>query len=401
MFKFYYNIKSMDRILLPFRLNNLLNTLFISNAFISYHYALVIYVNSSFLGKFFTETQISSLYIIGSIINVFLLLNASKIIEKIGVYKFTVFTILAEFIAIFGLVFLNSPLFIGLFFISHLCAISLLIFNMDVLVESVSNNDNITGSIRGTYLTITNIMLVMAPLSVSFLVSDSNYSLVYSLSSLIIIPIYFLIKKFKNTKEIKINHINVRQTLQKCFQNSDLYNILISHTILQLFYAFMVIYTPIYLQKYIGFSWSEIGVIFTIMLLPFILFELPVGELEDDTYGEKEFLTVGFIIMGISALVISFITEKDFWLWAVILFISRVGASLVEISTESYFFKKVSKEQTDIVGMFRIGRPLALILSPIIATLVLQFIPFQYIFIVVGTLMIVGTHYSLALRDTK
>lgn len=55
----------MDRILLPFRLNNLLNTLFISNAFISYHYALVIYVNSSFLGKFFTETQISSLYIIG------------------------------------------------------------------------------------------------------------------------------------------------------------------------------------------------------------------------------------------------------------------------------------------------------------------------------------------------
>lgn len=391
----------MDRILLPFRLNNLLNTLFISNAFISYHYALVIYVNSSFLGKFFSETQISALYIIGSIINVFLLLNASKILEKIGVYTFTILTILIEFMAIFGLVFLNNPFFVGLFFVSHLCAISLLIFNMDVFVESVANNDRITGSIRGTYLTITNIMLVTAPLSVSFLISDSNYSLVYTLSSLIIIPLYFLIKKFKDTKQIQISHINVRQTLKKCLDNRNLYNILISHTILQLFYAFMVIYTPIYLQKYIGFSWSEIGIIFTIMLLPFILFELPVGELEDDKYGEKEFLTIGFIIMGLSALIISFIHVKDFWLWAVILFISRIGASLVEISTESYFFKQVNKEQTDIVGMFRIGRPLALILAPIIATILLQFIPFHYIFIIVGSIMILGTRYSLALKDTK
>jgi MFS family permease len=167
------------------------------------------------------------------------------------------------------------------------------------------------------------------------------------------------------------------------------------------FYGFMVIYTPLYLEKYIGFAWSEIGIIFTIMLLPFVIFELPVGELADDKYGEKEFMTIGFAIMGLFTLVISFITVKSFWLWAIILFITRIGASLVEVSTESYFFKKVNKKRTDVVSLFRISRPLALVIAPVIATVAFGFIPFKYIFIIVGSIMIVGTHYSLALRDTK
>lgn len=391
----------MDRMLLPFKQNKLLNTLFLSNVFISFHYALVIYLNSTFLSRFFSETQISSLYIIGSIINVILLLNASKILEKISNFKFAMYVITIEFLAVFGLVASTTPFLTSFYFIVHLSAISLLIFNMDVFVESVSNDESITGGIRGTYLTITNMMLVIAPLSISFLVSDNNYSKVYILSSLLMIPLYFTIRKFRYVTEAKIHHIRVRETVKAYVENKDLYNIFISHTLLQLFYGFMIIYTPLYLEKYIGFDWSEIGIIFTIMLLPFIIFELPVGEMADSKYGEKEFLTIGFLIMGIFTLVISFITVKSFWIWAILLFMTRVGASLVEVSTESYFFKKVNKEQTDVISLFRVSRPLSLVLAPIIATIILQFIPFQYIFIVVGTIMIVGTRYSLELKDTR
>jgi MFS family permease len=163
----------------------------------------------------------------------------------------------------------------------------------------------------------------------------------------------------------------------------------------------MIVYTPIYMNKHIGFSWPEIGIIFTIMLVPFILFELPVGELEDDKYGEKEFLTIGFIVMGLSTLFISFITVKSFWMWATILFITRIGASIVEISSDTYFFKKVDDQKTDIISFFRITRPLSFIVAPLLATVILQFIPFQYIFIIIGSIMIIGAHYALALTDTK
>jgi MFS family permease len=272
---------------------------------------------------------------------------------------------------------------------------------MDVFVESLACDDRVTGSIRGTYLTLTNITLVLAPFVVSFLVKGNDYSLVYVISSLLMIPLYFSIRKFRFVEEVKIHHIKVRDTLGEYIKNKDLYNVFTAHALLQLFYGFMIIYTPIYLQKYIGFEWSEIGIIFMIMLLPFVIFELPVGELADNKYGEKEFMTIGFIIMGFFTLIISFVTTKNFWIWALLLFMTRVGASLVEVSSESYFFKKVNKEKTDVISLFRMSRPLALMFAPIIATIVLQFIPFQYIFIVIGSIMIVGSRYALQLVDTK
>ena len=391
----------MNRLLLPFKQSRLLNTIFFSNIFISFHYALIIYVNSTFLNNFFSETQVSALYIIGSIINTILLLNASKILEKIGIYKFATYCIVVEFLATLGLAVSSAPFLIGLYFLIHLVTISLLLFNMDMFIEDVSKDDSMTGSIRATYLTVTNITIVIAPSLIALLLFNNTYSFVYIASCLFLVPLYYFFRRLKNVKNPIVTHINIKETLSEYIKNKNLYNIFISNFLLQLFYAYMVIYVPLYLEKYIGFSWSEIGIMFTIMLLPFILFELPVGELADRKYGEKEFLTIGFIIMGLSTIFISFVTVKVFWMWATLLFITRIGASFVEISSESYFFKQVNPEKSDVISFFRMNRPLSFVVAPILATITLQFIPFQYIFILIGSLMIIGTKYSLALNDTK
>lgn len=391
----------MDKILSPFKQSPLLNTLFLSNIFISFHYALIIYINSSFLSSVFTETQVSALYIIGSIASTFCLVKASQILERTGIYIFAITATILEIITVFGLSIFSTPLLIGLCFIIHTAMISLVMFNMDVLIEIAESDKNTIGSIRATYLTLTNITIVLAPFCLSWILVAKEYKNAYLLSAISMLPLYFLFKKFKNVKTGTIQHINVKETFSVFVKNVNLYNILLIQFILQLFYAFMVVYTPIYLERHIGFSWSEIGVIFTIMLLPFVLFEVPVGELSDDKYGEKEFLTIGLVIMGLSTLFISFITAKVLWIWAVILFITRIGASFVEVSTESYFFKIIDKEKTDVISFFRITRPVSFMVAPVIATIILQFIPFQYIFIFIGTIMIVGTRYSLPLIDTK
>lgn len=391
----------MDKLLLPFKQGKLLNTIFLSNIFIAFHYALIIYVNSTFLDSYFSETQVSALYIIGSVINTILLLKASKILEKLGVYKFASYCILIEFFATLGLAVTTTPFLIGIYFLIHLITISLLLFNMDVFIEDVSKDDKLTGSIRATYLTVTNITIVIAPILIALLLQKNNYFYVYLLSSLFLIPLYYFFKRLKGVESPMVQHISIKETLSEYVKNKNLSNIFISNFLLQLFYAYMVIYVPLYLVNHIGFSWSETGIMFTIMLLPFVLFELPVGELADEKYGEKEFLSVGFIIMGLSTIFISFVTAQNFWIWAVLLFITRIGASFVEISTESYFFKQVNPEKSDVISFFRISRPLSFIVAPLLATITLQFIPFQYIFILIGTIMIIGTHYSLALKDTK
>ncbi|MFZ2621056.1 MAG: MFS transporter [Minisyncoccia bacterium] len=391
----------MDKILFPFKQGKLLNTLFLSNIFISFHYALIIYVNSSYLNNFFSETQVSTLYILGSIIDTVLLLYASKILEKIGNYKFIIYTVLIEFIATLVIAISNSPFFIGLFFLTHMVVISLIYFNMDIFIENVSKDESITGSVRATYMTIANITIFLSPLLVSAILINNNYFYVYLTSSIFMIPLYFFAKRFKKIGGVKVHHIKIKETILEYIKNSDLYNIFVSQFLLQFFYAYMIVYTPLYLTKYIGFSWQEVGIMFTIMLLPFVLLEIPVGELSDLKYGEKEFLTVGFIIIGLSTIFISFITAKVFWIWATALFITRIGASLVEASSESYFFKQVDKNKTDLISFFRISRPVSFIVAPLLATLALEFIPFQYIFIIIGSIMIVGAHYSLALKDTK
>lgn len=391
----------MDKLLLPFRLGKVMNTLFLANIFISFHYALVIYINSSFLSNFFTETQVSYLYIIGSILDAILLLNASKILNKIGNYKFVLYCLALELLSTVGLMLGTSAFVVGISFLVHVFSISLFLYNMDIFVEAASLGEEKTSSIRGTYLTLTSTAIVIAPAIVSFIVVDNSYTYVYLLASLFLLPLYLLLKRVKKIKSENLVHIKIRETVMAYIKNRDLYSIFICQSLLQFFYAYMVIYMPIYLSKYIGFAWSEIGIMFTIMLLPFVIFELPVGELEDFQYGEKEFLSIGLIILGLSTIFMSFITSNVFWVWTSILFISRIGASFVEISTESYFFKNVDKDKTDIIGFFRISRPVSFIIAPITATIILGFIQFQFIFIFIGILMILGLKYSLALKDTK
>jgi MFS family permease len=163
----------------------------------------------------------------------------------------------------------------------------------------------------------------------------------------------------------------------------------------------MVIYMPIYLYQYIHFNWSEIGVMFTIMLLPFVLFELPVGELADHKYGEKELMAIGFVIMGVSTLLVSLITVKSIILWTILLFFTRTGASFVEITSDSYFFKQVDDRQTNVISTYRTTRPLGFIMAPIFVTISLQYVPYQYIFFILGCIILTGIYWSSRIVDTK
>jgi MFS family permease len=392
----------MDKFISPFKNGKLLNVIFLSNIFLSFHYYLIVYINSTFLSGFFSDTQVSTLYVIGSVLNIILFVNVSKLFNTLGNYKLTIYATLIEILATLGLILASNPFLIGLYFIIHITTVAFLGLNLDVFLESLIKDEEKTGGIRSMFMTLSNATLVVAPLVIAVFLVGNVYWHIYFISMLFLLPMFYLLRKyFKNSETKQFEYIKIRVTLKKYLTDKNLYNIFTAQFMLQLFYAFMVVYTPLYLEKYVGFSWSEIGIIFTIMLLPFVLFEIPVGDLADKKYGEKEFMTVGFIVMGLFTMLISFIDSKNFMLWVIVLFLTRVGASLVEVTSDSYFFKKVDEEKTDVISFYRLTRPLSYVVAPIIAALALQFVPFQFTFIIIGALMIVGTRYSLALVDTK
>jgi len=162
----------------------------------------------------------------------------------------------------------------------------------------------------------------------------------------------------------------------------------------------MIIYTPLYLHGILGFEWNVIGVMFIVMLLPFILFQWPVGMLADHFIGEKEFMIIGFLIMGVSLLFMPYL-ETSAILWTLLLFCSRIGASFIEITTDSYFFKHVNAHDTGFLSIFRLARPVSVILGAIFGVLVLNLFSFEKIFFVIAAVVFFGLKQSLSLRDTK
>ena len=109
---------------------------------------------------------------------------------------------------------------------------------------------------------------------------------------------------------------------------------------------------------------------------------------------------VGFLITGISLLTMPFI-GKIFLAWLVILFISRVGASLIEVTTESYFFKHVGAEDTGLISIFRLTRPVSIVLGATTGILALNLFSFEKIFFVLAVVVFFGFKESLSLKDTK
>jgi len=359
------------------------------------------YINSSFIEQFMPEKALGILYAISSVLAVIILSIIPRILRRVGNYLTLLFLSIITLTSLIVLAFNQNTYLILLAFIIYLTIHVVAFLNLDILLEGQST-DSETGKIRGLYLTISNLAWVVSPFIVGLLLTNGDYWKVYGLASLFIIPFIIILsiffKKFKDPVYI---NTPFWKTLKKLRNQKDIYKIFAVRTLLQFFYSWMVIYTPIYLHKYIGLDWKTIGIIFSIMLLPFLLFQLPLGILADKIFGEKEILNLALILIGITTISLSFITSEAIWIWGSLLFITRIGASSIEIMTESYFFKKVDEKDADIISFFRMSRPIAYIFGPMLASLTIFLVDFRFIFLILGIIMLGGLKYGLTLKDTK
>jgi len=338
----------------------------------------------------------------GAVINLFLLLWSPLIIKKIGAYSMIVLATLAEALAIFLLFRAAGPASIILGFILHQSVVMLILFLLDMFLEAATTKESTTGSIRGIYLTLSGLALVLAPALVALLSKGGDYRPVFVLSGIILLPFLFLtLKTLRKIKGVSVVRPEILNTLKAVLKSKDVRNVLLAQGILQFFYAWMVIYLPLYLHTVIGFPWSKLGILFSIMLLPFVLFEIPAGRIADRFLGEKEMMIGGFVVMSGAAIWFSYLVEPVFLTWAIILFLSRVGASVVEITTESYFFKHVKATDAGIVGFFRSTRPVSYIAAPIVASVLFWFMPFRFFFVGLGVLTLSGIIFAWKIKDTR
>lgn len=380
------------------------HALFALNIFtflLTLHTTLPVYINSTYISNFLAEKSVGLVYTLASILTIVAIIFTNKLLRKFGNYKIVFWLLIFEVISLLGINYAPSAIPLVVLFCFNFITIALLGFTTDIFLENLSSVAS-TGKTRGIFLTSANIAWIVSALITSFILTDGDYWKIYIASAVLFIPIIFLVRvNFKNFKDQPYEKISYREEVKKTAKDKNLRAIVFTAFLLQFFYAWMTIYMPIYLHNHIGFDWTSIGIIFAVMLLPFIITQIPLGKLADTKWGEKEMLCVGFLILSLSTALISFIDAKSIIIWIAILFVTRIGASIVEIMTETYFFKKIDPKDSGIIGVFRSTRPSAYIISPIIATALLYFIDIQYLFIALGVILFLGAGASLSLEDTR
>jgi MFS family permease len=363
---------------------------------------LTAYIISTFLEKQVGEKAVGLLFLLGYLISLYALIKLHTLIRGIGKSQTFFLFVAITWISLLGMgAFWFHPVAI-LFAVFFLVGGSILWAALDVLIETYSE-DKTTGKTRGLFLTILNTGVIIAPLISTWLVQtyENGFQLVFYTASffvfipLIILAIFFSERKCHLEKRRKDFSI-VKELLEK----KDVARIYWVAFLLDLFYAVMVVYTPVYLLS-IGLDWLEIGKIFAVMLIPFVVLQYPLGLIADKKTGEKNWLIAALVVMSVSTISIGFIDVPHIGTWMLILLSTRIGAATIEVMRDTYFYKKIGPKDIELMDFYRTTKSLSYIIGMPIFSLLLLFSPLNYVFIVLGTVIGVGVIPLFKLKDTE
>lgn len=378
---------------------NELRSIFLVGFLLTVALSLTGYLDSSFLGTFVSVKTVGVLFSLGSIASITFLSYLPKITSKFGISGVFYGMAFLYLVSILGMLYTESALIFQALFVLYIASGVGIYFAIDLLIEHFSKNGS-TGKTRGFYLAIYNLAYLVGPLMAGVLLKNNSFEIVYLIAGIFIIMMTLLYAR--DLEHIVFNSKHNGTSLWRNFlrltKNKDLRKVYFVSLMLAFFFSWMAIYVPIYMNQFVGFGWDKIGVMFALMHIPYITLEIPLGRLADRYRCEKSLMNLGLVILAVSTAAISLINGADFWLWTFALIATRIGASLIQVSTESYFFKRVSDRDADMIAVYRNASPVAYILGPLVATFFLSFVSYPNLFIILGVIMICVLLVSSRLR---
>lgn len=369
--------------------------------FLTLSEALIFSVLSPHLLTFITEEQLGYFYTIVSILVIVGLTLMPYLVRKYG-HKRVFFTLIAlGALGAFGTAFGTGSTAIAAVVLYVIIPQIAPVLN-DLYLDKESRASE-RGVVMGSAYSYMNLAFVVGPLLAGYILVDNNYHRLFIAAGISFIVAAWMLSQFVDKiPNIHPHHGKMIKGLIKVWKHKDVRNILFLVFLLQIFFAWMVIYTPIYLMGNVGLPLSSLGAIFSIMLLPYVLLEYPLGRIADLYIGEKEMLFLGFTLMAITTGTIPLLHTSGLLAWSIMLLGTRVGAAMVESMTATYFNKKVTADDIDLLALFRDMRPLGYIVGPLIAAALFPTLyPLTYLFPALAGIMIVGAFFSLTLKDTR
>jgi MFS family permease len=377
------------------------NRLFIVGFFFSFCIALATYLNASYLKLFLHVESIGYVYSVTACATIYVLYFFEYLGGRFGVQKTLVTSLIIASIASFGLSHFTKTPSIVIGFV--LMQISLVItkFSTDILLETHKNQGTGEGSLRGAYLSITNVSWIIAA-AIGGIIATINPRYIYGINSVMYMGLgivsLFIISQ---TKKDIFTQTSIFEKIRYVMTETQTRKIIVSEFVLQTFYTIMVIFTPLYLHNQMGFSLKEIGIIFAIMLIPFVVLQYPLGKIADSSIGEKELIVFAYSMIAVSVSIFAMIEHHTLYSAAILLLCTRIGACTLEVMNDVYFFS-TTREYKKTIPIFKGMAPLSLLVFGTVGSIILQFSSYQTLFVGLAVfVLLVGMTNIYDLKDTR
>ncbi|MEI6400487.1 MAG: MFS transporter [bacterium] len=366
-----------------------------------FHSALTAYVNSSIAQSLVGEKLTGILYATASLCTLVCLSFFPRILHLFGNRKTFISLLSLTVLLLITLSQIPSQAVGVVALIAYIVINTLVFFSLDVFIEHWSTTVDV-GKIRGLYLMISNIGWMFAPLFSSRL-AGAGLPLVYlGASSIVFLAVLLSIFLIKNYDDKNYTRKTLLETLRTVIKRTTLWPIIALNFLLQFFFSWMVIYTPLYLREVLHLSWEQLGIIFSIMLSAFVLVQYPIGRFIDKGASLRLILTGGFVVILGATATLPFVTQDNLVFLAIVLFLTRVGAATIEVCTDTYFFRQITDSDTHILSLYRDMSPFAYVIGPITATTLLYFkLPLVSLFFILSSILALSFIFIPLLTSSK
>jgi MFS family permease len=378
--------------------------LMFGNAFGAASYFLIIYMIAPYLATIMPEELTGLVISGGALITLGLFPFVPPLVRRFGARKLALALGALQLVFLLGNVF-GPPALGAILFIALACGFSPIVaYLVDLMLEATIADERETGRIRAAFLTAVNIALVISPLIVGWLLgTTTEYGRVFFAASLALVPFLLALHVLRTPA---VEQPSLREFWDVChcvLADRDLRAVTFANFVLQFFFHLAPFYTTLYLHTTLGIPWSQLGWIFALMLVPFILLEYPAGWFADKKLGDKELMATGFTVLGVSFAAIAFIgVGTSLGTIVFVLVMTRVGAALVEAMADGHFFRRVSSSDLTTVELFRTARPIAALIAPLIGTAILAVSNYQTFFFTTGLIILIaGVWSAFLIRDVR
>lgn len=255
-----------------------------------------------------------------------------------------------------------------------------------------------TSEYFGVFEALGQIGFAIGPVIAGIIIADNlntgvvNLGLFYLLTCLTALIFVLLLKetinlqKLSKTKDLILkDRLVFRELLDfKEFKATGLIILTITFVIVV---ADGLIWTMEPLYKTLGLDYETLGIILSMFVIPYILFDIPAGILADKI-GKTKIITIGLLLAGASLIVFGYSIEPIMLLISA--FLAATGLACVRPSVGGLLTDLAEKKQKGgIVGVWDISEDLGYVIGPILGGIISQYYSnVGMAFIVMGGLLL-------------